>query len=148
MGWRGIDLPGWFLCLTKSFMSWKQVAPSLLTDDATRESGYLSLIPFPLGDDIRDTNDLIIVFEATINGWQRQPVLSMKFIPAKNKTITCILRPPLTYTCVNLNRPPDLEAKRKSWESTVLLSSQCTWQVDYSLMLQGIMQVPKFSFLR
>lgn len=53
----------------ESFMSWKQVAPTLLTDDATRESGYMSLIPLPLADDIKDAKGLIIVFEATINGW-------------------------------------------------------------------------------
>lgn len=32
-------------------------------------SGYMSLIPLPLADAIKDTNGLIIVFGATINGW-------------------------------------------------------------------------------
>lgn len=50
-------------------MTWKQVAPSLLTDDATMESGYVSLIPLPLANDIRNINSLVIVFEATVNGW-------------------------------------------------------------------------------
>lgn len=48
-------------------MSWKQVAPSLLTDDAAREV-TVSLILLPQADDIRDTNGLIIIFETTING--------------------------------------------------------------------------------
>lgn len=43
-------------CPKKPFISWKQVAPSLLTDVAIRESGYLSFIPLPLDDDIRDAD--------------------------------------------------------------------------------------------
>lgn len=43
-------------CPKKPFISWKQVAPSLLTDVAIMESGYLSFIPLPLDDDIRDAN--------------------------------------------------------------------------------------------
>ena len=45
-----------FLCPKKPFISWKQGAPSLLTDIAIRESGYLSFTPLPLDDDIRDAN--------------------------------------------------------------------------------------------
>lgn len=88
----------------ESFISWKQVAPSPLTDDAPRESGYMSLIPLPLADDIKDMNGLIIVFGATINGWKRQSVLSVKFIPAKNKMIKCILLPLPTYEYMNLKQ--------------------------------------------
>ena len=61
------DFQAWFFCPMKSFMSWKQVAPTLLTDDATRELVYMSWIPLPLANDIKDTKGLIIVIEPTIN---------------------------------------------------------------------------------
>ena len=51
----------------ESLMSWKQVAPTLSTDDAARELGYMSWIPLPLADDIKDTKGFL-VFEATIYG--------------------------------------------------------------------------------
>lgn len=65
MNWKCLDLPPWLLCLTDSFMSWTY---ELFTDDATRESVYVSLISSTLAHGIGGTNGLIIVFEATMNG--------------------------------------------------------------------------------
>lgn len=44
----------------------------------------------------------------------------MKFIPAKNQMIKCILLSPPTHKYIIWNKPPNLEAKKKIQDGNVV----------------------------